>query len=172
MTIQQFFRPGSFRLLTITLIGLVAVPQIGCAQTRKANAAQKFATTGCDPSLWRRVYQPKRLGVMVDCITVTGTVEETSANEDGDQHFLLKLDAGYDALLNKVNRKKRNGDLVAEIVCANPASGRKPKEACAGYTNRIPLPRAGSHVKVTGTYVIDSHNGWTEIHPVSRLTLM
>jgi len=27
----------------------------------------------------------------------------------------------------------------------------------------------GEHVRVTGTYVLDSHNGWTEIHPVTRI---
>jgi hypothetical protein len=30
----------------------------------------------------------------------------------------------------------------------------------------------GAHVRATGTYVIDSHNGWAEIHPVSRIEAM
>jgi hypothetical protein len=127
------------------------------------------AAASCDASLWHHVYSPKRLQIVNQCITVTGTVDESTANEDGDQHFLLKLDPGQDQLLKKRNIKKKNGDLVVEIVCANRTTLRKPKAACAGYTNRIPLPAVGSHVKVTGSYVIDTHNGWAEIHPVSQL---
>ena len=88
---------------------------------------------------------------------------------DGDQHFLLGLDPGQDSLLTKRNPKKKSGDLVLEIVCANPVHIKKAKSACLGYTNRIAIPAVGSHVRATGTYVNDSHNGWTEIHPVSKL---
>ena len=66
-------------------------------------------------------------------------------------------------------RRKRADILVVEIVCANPVKLKKAKSACAGYTNRIALPNVGEHVRVTGTHVIDSHNGWAEIHPVSRI---
>jgi hypothetical protein len=100
---------------------------------------------------------------------VSGIVEESTADDDGDQHFLLRLDAAQRELTNKRNRKKKGGDLVVEIVCANPIKLRKVKSACAGYTNRVPLPRVGDRVRVTGTYVIDSHNGWAEVHPVSKL---
>jgi hypothetical protein len=115
------------------------------------------------------VYNPSRLRQQAPCIAATGIVEESAADADGDQHFLLKLDPGQDALTNKRNRKKKGGDLVVEIVCANPPSLKKAKSACAGYTNRIAPPAVGAHVRVTGTLVIDSHNGWAEIHPVSKL---
>jgi hypothetical protein len=49
---------------------------------------------------------------------------------------------------------------------------KKAKSACKGYTNRIPIAPVGAHVRATGTYVIDSHNGWAEIHPVSKLEVM
>ncbi|MEJ7627929.1 MAG: hypothetical protein WKF35_13770 [Ferruginibacter sp.] len=39
------------------------------------------------------------------CKTVSGVIEESSTNEDGDQHMLLKLDAGEEGILNK---KKHN----------------------------------------------------------------
>ncbi len=129
----------------------------------------RFASTDCDESLWNHVYDPTRLRKLAACVTVTGIVEESAADRDGDQHFLIKLDPGQDALVNKTNRKKKNGDLVVEIVCANPVTLAKAKEACKGYTNRVSVPPVGAHVKATGTYVIDSHNGWAEIHPVSRL---
>ena len=123
----------------------------------------------CDASLWTHVYNPSRLQKVSDCVTVKGIVEESVADTDGDQHFLLKLDPGERAIANKRNRKKKQGDLVVEIVCANPISEKKAKHACKGYTNAIALPAVGSHVAVTGSYVIDTHNGWAEIHPVSRI---
>jgi hypothetical protein len=127
------------------------------------------AATGCDASLWTHVYSPKRLQQVAPCISVAGVIEESNVDEDGDQHFLLKLDPGQDQLLNKRNQKKKSGDIVLEVVCANPTTQKKPKAACAGYTNPIQIPAVGAHVRATGTYVIDTHNGWAEIHPVSKL---
>lgn len=141
------------------------------AKQATANASQS-AATGCDASLWNHVYNPTRLQQLTPCVSVSGTVQESTPDDDGDQHFLLKLDPGQEALLNKRNQKKKGGALVVEIVCANPVTLKKAKEACAGYTNRILKPPVGSHVKVTGTYVIDTHNGWAEVHPVSALQKM
>ena len=138
------------------------------AGSAQGNLSQS-AATGCDASLWDHVYDPTRLQKLAPCISVTGIIDESNADEDGDQHFLLKLDPGQDALTNKRNRKKKEGDIVLEIVCANPTSMRKVQSACAGYTNRVPIASVGAHVRATGTYVIDSHNGWAEIHPVSKL---
>jgi hypothetical protein len=137
-----------------------------------AAEVSQSAATGCDASLWAHVYSPKRLQQVAPCISVTGMIEESNADEDGDQHFLLKLDPGQDKLLNKRNQKKKSGDIVLEIVCANPTTQRKPKSACAGYTNPIPILPVGAHARATGSYVIDSHNGWAEIHPVSKLEKM
>jgi len=124
---------------------------------------------GCDASLWNHVYDPTRLQQLSPCLSVTGIIDESDANPDGDQHFLLRLDPGQDTLLKKRNQKKKGGDLVVEIVCANPTTMKKARLACADYTNPIAIPALGAHVRVTGTYVIDSHNRWAEIHPVSRL---
>ena len=127
------------------------------------------SAAGCDPRLWDHVYSPKRLKQISPCLSVTGVIDESNVDDDGDQHFLLKLDPGQDSLVNKRNAKKKSGDLVLEIVCANPTTMKKAKAACAGYTNSIAIPPVGAHVMVTGTYVIDSHNGWAEIHPVSSV---
>jgi 3-keto-L-gulonate-6-phosphate decarboxylase len=139
------------------------------AQVLSAEVSQP-AAPGCDASLWNHVYSPKRLKQLASCVSVTGTIDESNVDEDGDQHFLLKLDAGQDTLLNKRNAKKKGGDMVLEIVCANPTTMKKARSACAGYTNPIRIPAVGEHVKVTGTYVLDSHNGWVEIHPVSTFS--
>jgi hypothetical protein len=138
-----------------------------------ANAAEtessSNAADACDASLWNHVYSPKRLQQVASCLTVTGVITESNADPDGDQHFLLRLDPGQDTLVNKRNQKKKGGAMVLEIVCANPTSMKKPKSACAGYTNPIAILPVGTRVRATGTYVLDSHNGWMEIHPVSKL---
>lgn len=126
----------------------------------------------CDSSKWKYVYNPDRLEVLEKCKTVTGVIEESNADEDGDQHMLLKLDDGQDDLLTKKNRKKKDGDLVIEAVCANKVSLEKVGNTCDGYTNNIQIPNIGQHVKVTGSLVIDSHNGWAEIHPITKLEVL
>ena len=126
----------------------------------------------CDPNIWKYVYDPTRLEVVDKCMIVTGVIEESSADDDGDQHMLLKLDAGQENLLKKKNIKKKNGDLVIEAVCMNNITNPKVGGACKGYVNHVQLPKMGNHVKVTGSYVIDSHNGWAEIHPISKIEVI
>jgi hypothetical protein len=140
--------------------------QPAAAPTNNASGA---ASADCDQSLWSHVYDPSRLTILKRCTTVTGTVQESNVDDDGDQHFLVKLDPGQDQLLTKKNIKKKNGDLVAEIVCANKVKIKKAKKACAGFSNPVPLPSVGAHVSVTGSLVLDTHNGWNEIHPVSSV---
>lgn len=129
----------------------------------------------------RKSEQSRRHTAHLECCVVLLTLRDRrssiefaghDADNDGDQHFLLKLDPGQAALVNKRNQKKKSGSLVLEIVCANPTTMKKAKAACKGYTNRIPIAPVGAHVRATGTYVIDSHNGWAEIHPVSKLEVM
>src|SRR5205085_6741147 len=139
------------------------------AQVPATDNTSATSSAGCDQSLWNHVYDPTRLSVLKQCMTVTGTVAESNVDEDGDQHFLVKLDPGQDQLLTKKNIKKKNGDLVAEIVCANKVKIKKAKSACAGWSNPVPLPSVGAHVTVTGSFVLDTHNGWNEIHPVSSV---
>jgi hypothetical protein len=167
--------PTTFIFSTILLATLCACSR-GESSTptvsQDGKVASQSAATGCDASLWNHVYNPKRLQQLAPCVSVTGTIEESDADADGDQHFLLKLDQGQDTLVNKRNDKKKGGDIVLEIVCANPTTMKKVKSACAGYTNPIAIPAVGAHVRATGTYVIDSHNGWAEIHPVSKLEVV
>jgi hypothetical protein len=127
------------------------------------------STLNCNDALWKHVYDPDRLQVLDKCKTITGVIEESNADPDGDQHMLLKLDKGQKDLLKKENKKKKKGDLVIEVVCVNNITRKRAMGACTGYANNISLPSIGEHVSVTGSYVIDSHNGWTEIHPVSRI---
>src|SRR3954467_14394530 len=107
--------------LTMAIVVSVSAPRVS------ANAQ----SASCDASLWRRVYNPTRLDQVKSCISATGTIEESNADDDGDQHMLLKLDKGQKDLLNKRNKKKKEGDLVIEVVCANPVKLKKVKQTCA-----------------------------------------
>ena len=149
----------------------------------KSNAAKLYSVkdkddsvnipaSDCDPNLWKYVYDAKRLQVLDKCKTVTGVIEETNADEDGDQHMLLKLDKGQKELLTKKNKTKKQGDLIIEAVCINNISRKKAIGACTGYVNHVQLPAIGDHVKVTGSYVIDTHNGWAEIHPITKIEII
>jgi len=130
--------------------------------------AQKSGNN-CDKKLWNFVWEPKRLQVLDKCKTVSGVIVEKNADPDGDEHMLLKLDNGQEKLLNKKNYTKKDGNLVIEAVCINHITRKIAKGICKGYVNQVQLPHVGDHVKVTGSYVLDSHNGWTEIHPITKV---
>ena len=128
-------------------------------------------SSSCDPGIWKHVYNPSRLKVIDKCITATGVITESHAEPDGDQHLLLKLDSGQENLLQRKNIKSKKGNLVIEAVCINNISEKKVGDACKGYVNHIKLPAVGSHVRVTGSLVLDTHNGWNEIHPISKIEI-
>jgi hypothetical protein len=146
-------------------------------------------TTGpqCDSSISAHVYHPNRLLVKQECIEVTGTIVDATANQskhqadgtrhekDGDTHGWLKLDAGFENLLNAGNMSDESGNLVFEIVCKYPINSTAPdaKVACQSYTDNVTLPPVGSHVRIVGRYVQDTfHKKWMEIHPVTSITVV
>ena len=141
-------------------------------ETQNVKDSVDTDSSACDPNIWKYVYDPTRLEVIDKCMTATGVIEESSADDDGDQHMLLKLDAGQENLLNKKNIKEKNGYLVIEAVCMANITNPKVGGACKGYVNHVQLPEVGNHVKVTGSYVIDSHNGWAEIHPITKIQVI
>jgi hypothetical protein len=126
----------------------------------------------CDPEIWKHVYNPSRLKVIKDCITVSGVITESHAEADGDQHLLLKPDGGNESLLTRKNLKNKKGNLVIEAVCVNNITEKKVGSACKGYVNHISIPSVGAHVKVSGSLVLDTHNGWNEIHPISKIEIL
>ena len=136
------------------------------------NVQDNNTAIDCDTTFWKYVYNPERLQVIDKCKTVTGVIEESSADEDGDQHMLLKLDNGQEDLLTKKNTKKKQGDLVIEAVCANKTTLGKVGNTCNGYINKIQIPKLGDHVRVTGSLVNDTHNGWNEIHPITKIEII
>jgi hypothetical protein len=137
--------------------------------------------TGCrsgDPLA--NVYHEDRLSVVKPCMTVSGTVMSVTPEDDGDTHFDLALDAPYTSMLTPANASGQHGWLVVEIVPADKPGctpGTPPRPAYGTYNYGICTganevnPSIGTHVQVTGPYVLDEdHGGWAEIHPVWAIT--
>jgi hypothetical protein len=124
------------------------------------------------------VYHPDRLLVIASCKTVSGVIKSITHEADGDFHFDLNLDPAYAKLINSGNVSGQHGWLVAEIVPADEPGctpGKPPKPVSGTYNYGyctgadITSPPIGTHVSVTGPYVLDQSHGWMEIHPVWRI---
>src|ERR1700737_1320428 len=156
-------RPGASRVMSVA----------------PAHAASIF----CDHSLWSHVYagDPRRfsrpqdrLQVIQNCVSVTGTIESARPEKDGDFHIRLQLDPQYRSMLNAKNRSGQHGALGVEPVFMNPVKQRDTldEHACDGFSQDVYTPdMLGTHVRVTGAYVTDMEHGWTEIHPVTSITI-
>ena len=108
------------------------------------------------------VYHPERLMVIKSSIVVEGVVaSQPTRQSDGDATFELR--AGTE-------------QYHAEIVCVYPPAFKAAQDACRGYQNHIPIPRASAHVRVTGPLVRDLRHDEQfhelEIHPVTNLIVL
>jgi hypothetical protein len=123
----------------------------------------------CDKSLWQHVFLPTRLRILNPCITATGIIKSIHVENDGDFHIKLLADNG--SLINQANIKFENGDLVLEVICQNPVSRSEVGSACDNFNHpALSIPPVGSHVAVTGSYVLDTrNNNWAEIHPITSI---
>ena len=136
----------------------------------------------CDASLWQRVYNPSRLRIHNACVVVTGTIVDATHGRrkdglrheaDGDTHGWLRLDPGQEQYINDGNRLSEEGNLVFEVVCKYRVTQADAKASCQGYTSSIVIPPIGSHVGITGSWVMDdNHAHWNEIHPVSKIEVI
>jgi len=68
------------------------------------------------------------------------------------------------------NTRFQHGDLVTEAICQHQVLQPDAISACAGFHDPIAIPPVGTHVAVTGVYVLDQDHGWTELHPISAIT--
>jgi hypothetical protein len=137
---------------------------------------------GCGDGRWTHVYNPTRLIVKQDCLTVTGTIIDATANQstheadgmrhegDGDTHGWLKVDPAFVSLINDGNTADEGGNLVFEITCHYSVTQTDAKPACASFADHTTIPPIGSHVAITGSFVTEKNHGkWNEIHPVSTI---
>jgi hypothetical protein len=137
-----------------------------------AAAAKQFVATGCDDSLWQHVYHPQRLQVVEKCIAVTGTVHHVKKEADGDDHIQLQLDTQFASLLNDRNKTAQADCLILEPICENPVTQADAITACRDFHSSVEVPSKGTHVRVLGSYVLDTEkpgHGWMEIHPVTSI---
>jgi hypothetical protein len=163
--------------------GKITVPPISrlLPPVTTAQAPPKVAAGHCDPVLMRHVYHPARLKVLAACKTVTGAIDVIRIPEpDGDTHVSIKLDSGQESLIHRPgvapgssedynNMRFQHGDLVTEAVCQHQVIQPDAKAACLGFHDPIQIPPVGTHVEVTGVYVLDEQHGWTELHPISTI---
>ena len=137
--------------------------------TARLSTSMTHSSANCDQSLWDHIYHPSRLQVNDPCITVTGTIQSIRTERDGDLHIRLKLDPEFTNLLNDANVAGQFGNLVVEPICQGPVTQPDAVAACENFHQDISVPHVGTHVTVTGSYVLDSQHGWMEIHPVTSI---
>jgi len=124
----------------------------------------------CDDSLWNHVYNPSRLQIVDKCITITGIINSIRTERDGDLHIRLKPDPSHAHLVNQANQENQFGDLVLEPICIGKVTQATAISACQNFHQDIDIPPVGSHVQITGSYVLDKEHGeWAEIHPVTTM---
>lgn len=136
------------------------------------SAVMVSASVKCDQSLWNHIYHSYRLQVISPCITISGTIDKVIKESDGDSHIRFNPDSQFANLTNQANVDHQYGDLVLEAICQNPASQPDAITACTNFNQSVNIPTRGTHVNVTGSYVLDSdHGGWAEIHPITSITV-
>jgi hypothetical protein len=155
----------------VIIVILVAVAAVGTAIYYASELSIMRTPSLCRDSnnIGSHIYNPARLQVFKDCVIVSGMVNSVITEDDGDYHVWFHVDSQYANLLNNVNNDYRQGDLLAEIICATTVNQQDAVLACEDYTNQIPLPMINQNITVTGPYVLDSTHGWMEIHPVYSL---
>ena len=156
----------SSRLLPVSL-GLIL------SAMAAAPAAIAAGPSGCRRgNPMANVRDPSRLRVVSSCATASGVVRGGDQQHDDDLDLFLAPDRGSAKLLNDGNRRNTRNALLLEIVPADQPGCRPGHPVrfgtCTGANLRP--PKAGSHVTVTGPYVLDRAHGWMEIHPVWRIT--
>lgn len=160
--------------LFFALIGMLLL-MVGCVPVTQTNlqpASINLTTCGDLDFQWKHVYNPDRLEVKQDCISLTGTIEKIIKEKDGDAHIRLKLDLEYSNLINQKNIDAQNGSLVVEPVCLYSITQESALGICNGWHNEIILPPVGTHVIAHGSYVLDKQHGWMEIHPLTSIRVI
>jgi hypothetical protein len=153
----------------IVIIVVVAAVGVAVYYTHQASIVGTPSLCRDPNNISSHIYNPARLQTVKDCATVSGKVDNVITEDDGDYHVWFHVDSQYANLPNSVNNDYRQGDLLAEIICATTVNQQDAVLACENYTNHVLLPTVNQNITVTGPYVLDSTHGWMEIHPVYSL---
>jgi hypothetical protein len=159
------------------ILGWIFILITGCNASYKPFVTEELLSlpqkdnASCNSQAWKHVYNPRRLRILDKCITLSGKIINSKFEKDGDLHLLLQLDPGQQALLSKKNISYQKSCMVLEIVCATTPRKKWAMDECSSYTNPVYIPAVNEHVFVTGSRVVDLHNGWVEIHPIFKIEL-
>ncbi len=123
-----------------------------------------FSSFGGNPR--EHIYNKSRLKVLSDSITLCGIITSIHPEIDGDYHLHLRIKETN--LLAKRNFIDEDGCLVLEIICGKGSVFT----ICNKYENKIPLPKVGDYVQVSGVYVFDKVHRINEIHPVLEMNII
>src|SRR5260370_14231501 len=171
------------RFVVMSFVALACFGLVGCSTSSPTPASSASASAPsetvakpvCTGDPTAHVYSPARLHLLVPCITLSGTIDLERPEPDGDFHVRLHLDPGQTCggqqCLDADNISQQAGDLILEPVCENPITQADAVAACQGYHNPLVLPPLGSHVTVTGPFVLDTDHGWNEIHPFEPIAV-
>src|SRR5260370_8486281 len=145
------------RAITLFLVfGACALLAYWRSQSPQSTGGQEpsqITAAQCDQSLWQHVYNPGRLHVLAQCLSVTGTVEEIRNEADGDVHILFRLDQQFASLLNEKNLSRQDGDLVLEPICQHKVRQVDAPEPCSRYDGPDFHPEIGPLHLLAGPYV-------------------
>ena len=165
------------RLITLSILLLsgcssrhVAAPAV---HETESTLAKQFASSGCtdDPVgyLKKNIWNASRLDVIEPCVTITGVVTAVRPILDGDLHVHLRPDPPFAGLVNEKNIQARGGNLILEPRCAWAMWRRNSTGPCSNRSFPLSIPKIGTRVRVTGTFVFDRDHGWNELHPIFTL---
>jgi hypothetical protein len=147
-----------------------STPSLSSSSSTSSSSAPT-SSDQCDQSLWDHVYNPSRLQVVDYCRIASGTIESVRTERDGDFHVRVKLDPQFSNLINSANVNGQFGNLVVEPICVNRVTQPSAILSCQDFHQNIEVPPVGTHVEITGSYVLDKeHGSWAEIHPVTSIT--
>jgi len=137
----------------------------------------RIVTSGdsCDDLLWNHVIGKERKKVVARCITVSGIIIQVRPQRSLSYSVGLNPDPKFVNLITPANLKYRGGHLVLRVYRPNSVIQSETSSyfcsMCGKSHQNIIIPPLGTHVSVTGSYVLDpGHGWWAEINPVTTIS--
>ena len=146
--------------LAMTLLVLAAIScssgETTLREAQSAHPADEESFPPCREDPMAHVHHPKRLEVIENCVSASGTVKDVRFRQhDGDHWVLVDPDPEYADLLAPSNE----GVLIVEVIPTDRPS--------------VFIPEVGQHATFHGTLVTDrGKDNWVEIHPTWLITTL
>jgi hypothetical protein len=142
-----------------------------------SNSIQSFPSSislqpgQCDITAWNHVYNLSKLQIIYTCKNISGVIESINSQINGNFYIRLKVDQEFSNLIPSANINGQFGDLIVEPVCEKAIMQANTMPTCQDFNQNVTtIPPVGTHVKVTGAYVLDNEQGGlAKIHPVTSI---